>query len=71
VSYQTIGFANFVNSHSADEGGPIEIFVQADARDEPLVPYPETYSVKTAGEWNRVAAQNQRIQVSLFQQAGL
>jgi hypothetical protein len=32
-----------------------------------MVPYPEAYSVKTAGEWNRVAAQNQRIQVSLFQ----
>jgi CheY-like chemotaxis protein len=71
VSYQTIGFANFINSYSAEEGGPVEIFVEADAQDEPVVPYPEPYSVKTAGEWNRVAAQNQRIQVRLFQKTGL
>jgi CheY-like chemotaxis protein len=71
VSYQTIGFANFVNSFAAEEGGPIEIFVDTDVRDDPLVPYPETYSVKTAGEWNRVAAQNQRIRVSLFQKMEL
>ena len=71
VSYQTIGFANFINSFSAEEGGPVEIFVEADAQAEPIVPYPEPYSVKTAGEWNRVAAQNQRIQVSLFPKTGL
>ena len=71
VSYQTIGFANFINSYAAEEGGPVEIFVEADAQHDPLLPYPETYSVKTAGEWNRVAAQNQRIQVSLFQRTGL
>jgi CheY-like chemotaxis protein len=71
VSYQTIGFANFINSFSAEEGGPIEVFVDTDAQYEPLVAYPESYSVKTAGEWNRVAAQNQRIQVSLYQKSGL
>jgi hypothetical protein len=71
VSYQTIGFANFINSLSAEEGGPVEVFVEADARDGSVVPYPETYAVKTAGEWNRVATQNQRIQVSLFQKTGL
>jgi hypothetical protein len=65
-SYQTIGFANFINSLAAEEGSPIEIFVEPDAVDDPLVAYPERYSVKTAGEWNRVAVQNQRIQVSLF-----
>jgi hypothetical protein len=45
--------------------------VDTDAQYEPLVAYPESYSVKTAGEWNRVAAQNQRIQVSLYQKSGL
>jgi len=71
VSYQTIGFANFINSYSVEEGGAVEIFVDADAQGEPIVPYPEPYSVKTAGEWNRVAAQNQRIQVSLFPRTDL
>ena len=70
-SYQTIGFANYVNSVTAKEGAKVDIFVEADAQHDPLVSYPETYSVKTAGEWNRVAAQNQRIQVSLFQKTAL
>ncbi len=70
-SYQTIGFANFINSLTTEEGGSVEVFVEGDAQDDPIVPYPETYSVKTAGEWNRVAAQNQRIEVSLFHKTGI
>lgn len=71
TSYQTIGFANFINSLTAEEGVSVEVFVEGDAQKDPIAAYPESYSVKTAGEWNRVAAQNQRIQVSLFQKTDL
>jgi hypothetical protein len=70
-SYQTIGFANFIKSLGSDADSSIEVYVEGDASQDPIVSYPETYTVKTAGEWNRVAAQNQRIQVSLFQRTGL
>ncbi len=66
-SYQTLGFANYLNSIVSNEDIPIEIFIDEDNFDDPLLPYPQLYSVKTAGAWNRVAAQNQRILVNLYQ----
>lgn len=66
-SYQTLGFANYLNSILSEEDIPIEVFVETDSFDEPVLPYPQGYSAKTAGEWNRVAAQNQRILVTLYQ----
>lgn len=66
-SYQTIGFANYLNSIVSDKEIPIEVFVEADSYDEPILPYPESYAVKSAGDWNRIAVQNQRILVNLYQ----
>lgn len=66
-SYQTLGFANYLNSLSAEDALAIEIYVESDEHGDPVAVYPETYAVKTAGEWNRVAGQNQRILVTLFQ----
>ncbi len=66
-SYQTLGFANYLNSLSAEDALAIEIYVESDEHGDPVAAYPETYAVKTAGEWNRVAGQNQRILVTLFQ----
>lgn len=64
-SYQTIGFANYINSLSAQRDALIEVEVEADDTEQPLVPYPEPYAVKSAGEWNSIARQNQRILVEL------
>jgi hypothetical protein len=66
TSYQTLGFANYVSSVLADKDTPIEVVVESDEFSVPLQPYPEIYAVKTAGAWNQVAVQNQRIQVSLY-----
>ncbi|MEN8166961.1 MAG: response regulator, partial [Pseudomonadota bacterium] len=60
-SYQTLGFANYLNSLSAEDALAIEIFVESDEHGDPVAAYPESYAVKTAGEWNRIAGQNQRI----------
>ena len=70
-SYQTLGFANYLNSILSEEDIPIEIFVETDSLDEPVLPYPHRYSVKKAADWNRVAAQNQRILVALYQKIEL
>ena len=67
TSYQTLGFANYLNSITSDKGIPIEVFVEEDSYDEPVLPYPEPYVVKIAGDWNRIAVQNQRILVNLYQ----
>lgn len=65
-SYQTLGFANYVNSIVSDKTLPIDIVVEPDEHDEPFQPYPDPYAVKSALSWNKIALQNQRIQVSLY-----
>ncbi|MCG7957304.1 MAG: response regulator, partial [Candidatus Thiodiazotropha endolucinida] len=59
-------FANYINVELARSGGAVEIILFSNGFDEPLIPYPAAYEASTAGEWNDVAAQNQRIEVSLY-----
>lgn len=63
---QTVAFANYLNVDAARGGGDIEILLFSSGFSDPIVPYPGRYDVKNAGEWNRIAGQNQRIQVSLY-----
>jgi CheY-like chemotaxis protein len=63
---QSVAFANYINVELARSGGEIEIILFSNGFDEPLMPYPELYEVNNAGEWNAVAAQNQRIQVNFY-----
>ncbi|MET0066842.1 MAG: response regulator [Candidatus Thiodiazotropha sp.] len=63
---QSVAFANYMNVEAERSGGEIEIILFSNGFNEPKMPYPERYEVKTAGEWNRIAAQNQRVQVSLY-----
>jgi CheY-like chemotaxis protein len=63
---QTVTFANYLNVDAARSGGDIEILLFSSGFSDPIVPYPGRYDVKNAGEWNRIASQNQRIQVSLY-----
>jgi len=68
-SYQTIGFANFLNTLQSAESRAIEMVIEPDSWGEPAVPYPDPYTVKSVAEWNRLASQNQRILVNLVGQA--
>lgn len=43
----------------------IKVVVEALGDRRPVQPYPEQSQVKSAGDWNRIAAQNNRIKVSL------
>jgi CheY-like chemotaxis protein len=65
-SYQTIEFANYITDLSSETNGSIEVVIEPDGFDNKFMPYPERYTVKTAGEWNRIAEKNQRILVKLF-----
>ena len=63
---QSVAFANYLNVEAARSGGDIEILLFSSGFTDPQVAYPGRYDVKDAGEWNRIASQNQRIQVSLY-----
>ncbi|MEW8627006.1 MAG: response regulator [Candidatus Thiodiazotropha sp.] len=63
---QSVAFANYINVELARSGGAVEIILFSNGFEEPLIPYPAAYEASTAGEWNGVAAQNQRIEVSLY-----
>lgn len=63
---QSVAFANYLNVEAARSGGEIEILLFSSGFSDPILPYPGRYDVKTAGEWNRIARQNQRIRVSLY-----
>jgi CheY-like chemotaxis protein len=63
---QSVAFANYLNMELARSGGEVEILLFSSGFTDPLVPYPSSYEVKTAGEWNRIARLNQRVRVSLY-----
>ncbi|MCU7905592.1 MAG: response regulator [Candidatus Thiodiazotropha sp. (ex Epidulcina cf. delphinae)] len=63
---QSVSFANYLNVESDRNGGEVEILLFSSGLNDPMVPYPAPYELKTAGEWNRIAAQNQRVRVSLY-----
>jgi hypothetical protein len=62
---QSVAFANFLAARA--EGAPaLRIEVDARGNGSPLVPYPLPLAGSTAGEWNRVARQNNRVNVRLL-----
>lgn len=61
---ESVAFANFRAAHAA--GSPIRIELAAHGNTLPKVPYPAGIPGVTAGEWNRIAALNQRVDVSLL-----
>jgi CheY-like chemotaxis protein len=60
---QSLAFANLVSSVRQDLGDAVTIDVAHLGR-QPLTPYPnsEQLPALTAGEWNRIAAQNNRVE---------
>lgn len=65
AAHQSLRFANFSASNPLLNGGPITLEVIAASRSDPLFPYPPRTADTTAQQWNRVAAQNNRVLVQL------
>lgn len=64
-SRQSIAFANYL-ADPAVSSGPIRIETEVFGNSEPRIPYPATPDGITAGEWNRIARANQRVEVRLL-----
>lgn len=62
---QSVAFANFANTVSAETGGTIQISIFSRGNDEPLIPYPIVTPDITADFWNEIAAQNNRVEISI------
>ncbi|MBK6350640.1 MAG: response regulator [Proteobacteria bacterium] len=58
---QSVDFANFVATLRRRTGGDIQIEVVNGGRSQPVA-YPEQEEKSTAGSWNTVAAQNNRVE---------
>ena len=60
---QSLPFANLVASVRQDRGEALRIEVEHEGR-KPLVPYPrgDQLAKVTAGDWNKIAAQNNRVE---------
>lgn len=63
---QSVGFANYVAALGGDEPANLRIVVNPLGNSSPIVAYPERSSDSTVGEWNRIAHQNNRVQVRLI-----
>ena len=64
---QSVAFANLVSTIRQQSGDTVTIEV-ADAGRRPSVPYPAG-DLATAGEWNRIAAQNNRVEFAALAEA--
>lgn len=60
---QSLAFANLVSSLRKESADALTVEVEHEGR-QPAVPYPEGEQLTkfTAGEWNRIAAQNNRVE---------
>lgn len=62
---QSVAFANFVNTIRQETGGTIQVSIYSRGNAEPLVPYPIASPGITAGFWNEIAAQNNRVEIGI------
>jgi hypothetical protein len=60
---ESVAFANMLAAVRARGAGALEVQVSAGAADEVSVAYPAISEPLTAGEWNRAAAANNRVEV--------
>ena len=61
---QSVGFARFLASPLLQ--GDIRVEIVPHGKERPLFAYPNIYALQTAGEWNRIARRNQRVEVTLL-----
>jgi hypothetical protein len=60
---QSVAFANMIAAARQSANGRIDIEIAAGGADEIVTPYPPVSDGLTAGEWNRIAAANNRVEV--------
>ena len=60
---QSVAFANMLATARQNSGGKIDVQISAGNSDEVVTPYPPVSDTLTAGEWNHVAAANNRVEV--------
>jgi len=58
-----VAFANMVSTVQQNSGGKIDVQISAGSPEEVVVPYPAVAETLTAGDWNHVAAANNRVEV--------
>jgi CheY-like chemotaxis protein len=63
---QSIDFATFLSTSPLVNEGDIQVEIVAAGYDEPLLEYPARGSDLPAGEWNRIAARNNRVEIRLI-----
>jgi hypothetical protein len=63
--HQSLAFANLVSGIRARTQGAITVKVDNDSNPRALIPYPPRTELVTAGEWNRAAAANNRVDFAL------
>jgi CheY-like chemotaxis protein len=60
---QSVAFANMISTARENSKGALDLQISAGTPDETITPYPPISEGLTAGEWNRVAAANNRVEV--------
>jgi len=60
---QSVAFANMISTARENSKGALDLQISAGTADETITPYPPISEGLTAGEWNRVAAANNRVEV--------
>ncbi len=65
---QSLAFANFLDSAPELAGGEIRIELVSHGLDSPRLQPPGPDAVQSAGEWNRIAALNNRVEFSVIPQ---
>ena len=63
---QSVAFANFINLADERTGGKIRYEIISLGNSNPLFDYPATPAAVSASVWNAIAANNNRVDVSLF-----
>ncbi len=63
AAHESVAFANMLAALRARAAGAIEVQVSAGAADELSAAYPAVTEQLSAGEWNRVAAANNRVEM--------
>ncbi|MFL0810317.1 MAG: response regulator [Agarilytica sp.] len=64
-NYTSVAYLQFEQSAAPVVNGDIEFLINVSNFDNPMYSYPERLSGVTAGEWNRIARQNQQVLVSI------
>jgi CheY-like chemotaxis protein len=60
---ESIAFANMIATAQRNSGGRIDVQIAAGGADEFQTPYPPISEALLAGEWNRVASANNRVEL--------